>query len=105
MVALIAVRRVRTGIDAVDRALDALVDSLRPLLTASDARHVDVTVSLATGANTVYHGLGRLPRGWSVQDVYTTGTTTPTLHRQAWTSETATVYCTGAACSAVLRFY
>lgn len=102
---MISVRRPRTGIDAVDRALDDLIASLRPLLSLPDARAVDLTVSLSLGANTIYHGLGRIPVGWYATDVYSTGTTTPTLHRQAWGTDTITIYCSGAACSAKLRFF
>lgn len=102
---MISIRRPRTGIDALDRALDDLVSSLGPLLRIPEARAVEVNVTLALGANTIYHGLGRLPVGWYATDVFDSGTTTPTMHRQAWNLETAAIYVSGAACTARLRFY
>jgi hypothetical protein len=67
----------RTGLELVDRALDRIVDALRPVLAnpridATTVRDVEFTIATA---KVIEHRLGRPYAGWSVVRLRTAGAT------------------------------
>ena len=85
----------RGKIEPVPRILDNLQDQLVTSLAALESdelsRRKIYTAALASGSNTIYHDLQRLPKGWLIVD----RDSAATVYRTDWDAETLTLQASG----------